>query len=328
MRIVLLGRTKRNPTGGLARSAKLIKQVLEAVGHEVDLWNVQAPVGALPKDTDLVWHYGDLDHLEQQAVATEEAGAALLVNSAWDGTSSSLVRCDQVATVLKDLRVPTGMVVFSHAAAWRLHDLLFHKVPVVALPKTIRSVPPKRIEWQHQRIGVCIGDIEKLNRRRLLCMDPEEAVAALKAAGAEKIYAYNQYGTAETPQIPGVEVAPELSGESFVSWLGSLRLFVSLASHETFAMVPCEAQSQGTPVLYFPQHQSHTEYFGFTGVAYSNAAEMQRLARRLLGSKQLWDTMSAAGIKNARARAGDPVLLGAQLTMALERFMACEGVSP
>lgn len=323
MKIVLLGRTKRNPTGGLARSARLIKESLERVGHTVDLRNVQAPVSALPPDTDIVWHYGDFEHLEQQAKETEKAGAAMLVNSAWDGTSASLVRCDTVAVILKDLRVHAGLVVFSHAATSRLHELLFHKVPVVALPKTIRSVPPKRIKWaQHQRFGVCIGDIEKLNRRRLLCMDPEEAVAALKAAGAEKIYAYNQYGTAETPQITGVEEVPMLSGESFVSWLGSLQLYVSLAAHETFAMVPCEAQSQGTPVLYFPQQQSHTEYFGFTGAAYSNAAELERLARRLNESEQLWNTMSAAGIENARARAADPVFLGAQLTMALERFMA------
>jgi hypothetical protein len=89
--------------------------------------------------------------------------------------------------------------------------------------------------------------------------------------------------------------------------------------HETFSMVPAEAQSVGTPVLYRYMPQSLGPHLGFTGYCYSNLDELVMGAVVLYSHQQVWRQLSEAGRANARARGHQHV--GGALDLALRKVV-------
>ncbi len=216
----------------------MIVECLRSVGDEVELRDVRAPLVDVPAGTDVVVVYGDLDGIEDKVrVAVEaraRAGVPIVVNAAYDGGG------DRAAAMVRCLRRwdpdGTGLVFLSVFSSEAEHDPALREVrrQVVALPKTVRVPTARRHARERlpleRRAGICIGELGKLGRRRIIeGIDAGEAVRRLRSAVPEaELFAYDQYGTdGDAEAAPeGVTVLP-YRDKGFLSWLGSLRLFVS-----------------------------------------------------------------------------------------------------
>lgn len=316
LNVLLLGRTGTHEGGGIARSASMISSALKAVGNRVRVRNVRTLLTDIPSDTDLVWHYGDWDHVEQQIAAATEEGLPVLVNSTYDDSTDrrrwvieNIERWRKVGRVY--------MAVFSLAAQ---RDPRMQKVwdRLVVVPKTVRGAPTKKQAPFEERSGVCIGEVEKLARARLVRgMDVKQVVNAIQSTlPGMPIYAFDQYATKGTVVPEGVTVIKP--GDRMMSFLGTLLFYVSLMRHETFSMVPVEAQAMGTPVLYRPMPQSLSEHIGLTGYPYETVQELVTGMVKLT-DPECWRTMSYAGSLNAASKS--VVLVGPALDMALRKVV-------
>lgn len=327
--VLLLGRTSRNRHGGIGRSAQLIVEALGDAGDVCRLRNVAEPLTDIPSDTDLVWHYGDLDRIEQQIAAAREAGVPILINSTYDDRADRRRWLhDKIEQWDPESLGDVFFAVFSHGAE---HDIRNHKIAhrLCAVPKTIDVRGANGVVHPafEERSGICLGELEKLRRPRLVRgIDVDAAVKALREVVGGPLSVYDQYGTGHTSVPQGVEVTPKMGqrGE-FFSYLASHRLFVSLVRHETFAMVPAEAQVVGTPVVYRHMPQSLSQHLGTTGIAFGGAdqqlalAELVAVAANLYHDKKRWSAVATAGILNAQARGQRNV--GAPLSLALRRVL-------
>lgn len=313
MRIILLTRMGRRSQGGIGRSGRMIAQALERLDNRVRLRNVREPLTDIPSDTDLVWHYGDYDLVDDQAAACREAAVPMLINSTYDGTAER-------RRWMEDLAERTGayLAVFAIGV---LDDPRLHRIAhrLVAVPKTIRlaEARPDRLS---EREGVVIGELEKICRPRLARgMDVGLAVYALRRALGAKvaIYAYDQYGTSATVPPSGVTVCKP--GQGLLEWIEKRRLYVSLSRCETFSMVPAEAQSVGTPVLYRSMPQGLTEHLGHTAVPFRTAEQLAMLAELVYHDERYWRELSLSGHQNAMARGFERV--GPALDLALRKLV-------
>jgi hypothetical protein len=322
--VLLVGRTGRNKGGGIARSAQLIVKALESVGDVCRLRSVQEPLTDIPADTDLVWHYGDLTHIDQMVAASREAGVPILINSTLDDRADRRnFMHTQMAGWDPKGRGDVFFAVFSHAAE---HDVRLHKLGarLCAVPKTIDIAGDiwSSTHGFDERAGICLGELEKLRRSRLVAgIDVDEAVRALMGAcpGA-RLTVYDQYGTVGTTPPEGVTVVPKMGQrKAFFQWLGEHRLFVSLVRHETFAMVPAEAQAVGLPVLFRHMPQSLSEHLGMTGHCFDSVHELVEMAGCLYHSKRHWMKASTASRHNAHARSVGTI--GCALSLSLRRLL-------
>jgi glycosyltransferase involved in cell wall biosynthesis len=300
----------------------MINDALTRIGNIVRIRNVTELLTGIPQGTQIIWHYGDLKLVDQHIEAARQADLPIIINGSYDNTPS---RRRWMINQLKEWD-PEGkgdvyLGVFTNGVT---HDPRLHKLwhQLIPIPKTIR------ISSENQpfgaREGICLGEIEKLGSSWIIndTMLVQEAVTALqKALPGAPLYAINQYGNQDTPSIPSVTTIAYKEND-FLPWLGSLRLYISLVGHETFSMVPAEAQSVGTPVIYRDMPQSLTEHIGHTGFMFRSVDELVMAARALYLCETRWEQMRLAGIRNAKARSIEHV--GTMLDLALRRAL-CKG---
>jgi len=110
-------------------------------------------------------------------------------------------------------------------------------------------------------------------------------------------------------------VPNERDEDKFFEFLGGFRLHALLTPYCTFEMVPIEAQSCGTVVLYPYMRQSLSQYLGHTGVMYRNEDELLDSIRALYADEDLWTPGSRSGVLNSQALSIG--LLGPALVRAL-----------
>jgi glycosyltransferase involved in cell wall biosynthesis len=317
--VLLLGRlSQKRSRGGIARSAKMIQSALAGVGDELILREVTEPLIDLPQGTNVIWHYGDWDWVAQHVAAAIEARVPIVINSTYDDRQD---RRQWMAAKLDDWDPGnSGFVylgVFTDEAEL---DLRMRKMAsrLAALPKTVRvgEAGPSFEE----RAGICLGEVEKIGRARLVAgIDVQAVVDRLsRELPGVRLTVYNQYGTRGTSVPAGTECAP-YNQHGFLRWLSQHRLYVSLTRHETFAMVPAEAQSVGTPVLYRYMPQSLSPHIGFTGYRFSDVDELALGVTVLYSHKAVWNKLSESGRLNALARSHQHV--GGALDLALRKVV-------
>jgi len=315
LRVVLLGRTKRRLDGGLARSVRMIQADLGSLGNSVVLQSCNEPLAEEHLDgADLVWHYGDEQHLEQQRRVCAKRGVPLLVNSLFDGTVDREVSIERRAEGTDDY-----FVVFTEGARDRLSAVPRHRL--VVLPKTVRSLEADGEElYLGSRRGICIGELAKLRRERLVHgIDVCEVVQAIRRVlPTEPILTYGQYTTKEHLPFEHTQNIPK-PGDGMSEFIRSLRLCICLTAWETYSMVPAEAQSVGVPVIYRRMPQSLSEHIGITGVAANSAEEVAMAAYRLLSSPVTWRHYANAGLLNHASRARPAAALA--MDMELRRLL-------
>lgn len=321
LRLLLLGRlAAKRSKGGIARSAQMIRSALTSVGDDVMLREVTEPLTDLPQGTDVIWHYGDWNWVEQHAAAAIEAKVPIVINSTYDDHRDR--RLWMASKLLEWDPAHSGLVylgVFTHEAEMdvRMRTMASR---LVALPKTVRVGVGNVNRPFEDRSGICLGELEKVGRARLMGgLDVQEVIDRLaREMPGVKLSFYNQYGTCGTKVPTGAEVRG-YSAAGFLPWLGQHRLFVSLMRHETFSMVPAEAQSVGTPVLYRYMPQSLGPHLGFTGYCYSTVDELVMGAVVLYSHQTVWKQLNEAGWANARARGQQHV--GGSLDLALRKVV-------
>ena len=296
----------------------MIRQALASVGDEVILREVTELLTDIPQGVDLVWHYGDWKWVDQQVAASVQAGVPIVVNSTYDDHAD---RRKWMAERLDEWDPGnSGLVymgVFTNEAEL---DVRMSKIAsrIVAIPKTVRaedvSIPFDKRE------GICLGEVEKLGRVRLVSgIDVQAAVDRLRRElPGVPLSVYNQYGTRGTKNPKGTNKSP-YKDKGFLTWVAKHRLFISLVRHETFAMVPAEAQSVGTPVLYRYMPQSLGPHMGFTGYRFDTLDELALGAIVLYSNPRVWERFSDAGRLNALARGQQHV--GGALDLALRKVV-------
>jgi hypothetical protein len=302
----------------------MIIDALTTVGNTVQLRNVKAPLTDVPQGTQIIWHYGDIDMIDQQIAEARRCNVPIIINSTYDNLPDR--RRWLIHKVTEDWDpdnkgdVFIGVFTNNLSKEIRLHKIWDRLIPI---PKTIRT------DYNHNppfgaRAGICLGELEKIGRPRLINdykMIQEVTDKLLKELPGAPLYTFNQYGHQNTIIPPKVIVRP-YDDESFISWLSTLRLYISLVAHETFSMVPAEAQSVGTPILYRHMPQSLTEHIGHTGFMFRSVDELTMAAKALYLSETRWEQMRLASIRNAKSRSVDSI--GTAIDLALRRVL-CKG---
>ena len=323
------GRTHRRRSGGIIRSGDMITNALEGLGSRVLSHSDATPVPEIPPDTDLLWVYGGDKHLKEAVDQARAADIPILLNSTYDGTRERAAHImHQLDEWDPDQRKDIFMGVFTPEAEFAPEFAGRHD-QIVAIPKTIRGYTGKTKSFG-ARSGICVGELGKTFRARLHGnLNVKRIIETLLAEGYP-VSAYKQYGTeAEIPE--GLHVEPnEKDEDKFFEFLGGFRLYILLTPHCTFEMVPIEAQSCGTVVLYPYMRQSLAQYIGHTGVMYRNEEELLEMVRAIYDNEDHWSAGSRSGVLNAGAHQislQGPALLRA-LQGVIRRYRNSTGERP
>ena len=310
MKVFFLCRNGKKQLGGLKWSAVLATGALRSVGDEVVTHNVKLMPDTIPEGTDLVWVYGEIDHIPEIAKMTRALNIPLIVNSTHDDRN---VRRQAIGKRSRAWGAGVYQVVFTDAAA-----ASYKSTPVVMVPNLFKADFTEYPGFA-ERKGICIGDAKKLLTPRLIGgLNARDALQAIAEAFPDvEVWGYEQYRTQGTDIPDTLRVAPFQA--QLPRWLSQFRIFVSFARHETFAMVPLEAQAVGTPVLYRPMPQSLSAYIGPSAVSFRTIDELIAALREAYFNETIWDQLSEAGRWNARSRSPD--VMGALLHLALSRII-------
>jgi hypothetical protein len=294
-------RKARLRQGGIARSGALISRHLQALGVLFQfITDIDFP-DKLDADIDLVWHYAEkVDTVPFLLTFCRSHDIPFLINSNFDGrTKNAALIVERFKTWDPDTRGDVFMGVFSHFAE-NTPLLTQYKKQLVSIPKTIRVFDSLSAPSFSERTKICLGDVGKLlsQHRSKFGLDIEYLVKKLTEAGIP-VCAYQQYDTTETPP-KDLELIPK-DQFNFLALLSHFRLFLHTAQMSSFEMVPLEAQSCGTPVLYQFMPQSLSQYIGQTGLMYRDVDEAIWLACRLYQDQKIWEKFSQMGVLNAQA---------------------------
>lgn len=309
------GKTPWRRGGGIVRSGQMIKAGLQKLGGVDVVTASDKAQDPLPEGTDLIWVYADFVNVPYYAELARKAGIPILINSSFDGTGG---RARQIISYLNQWD-PDGhghvyLNTFSHSAEYS-PSLRKIRSQLVAIPQPLRQ-GRKNMRF-NERKGICIGDLGKTFQGRLnYGFDVREAIEKLLRKGYP-LTAYTQYRVPE--DVPEGVQTVEYRYRGFVESLSQYRLFLCLIQHETFAMVPLEAQSVGTPVLYRYMPQSLSQYIGHTGLMYRTMGELLDGVDVLYENPQFWKKYSEASLHNIRAR--NYRTLSTALTMALRQVV-------
>jgi len=304
--VAIFGRVGKMQRGGLKWSVQLAAEALRSVGDVVRVSNVRNPPGDLDDDLDVIWVYGETAHVPELAEIARQRNIPLLVNSTFDCRSA---RTREIALNHRSWGRGVYPVVFTDAAAAAL------ALPCAVIPNLFRMAPPEASLPFAERKGVCVGDWAKLQKASLTGPEGYRPLAKLHKLRPDiPIITYRQYKP-ETDPPPWMVLEP--FSVALHGLLGRVRLFISMARFETFAMVPLEAQSCGTPVVYRPMPQSLSAYIGPTGISFGSAADLCATVQEVYDSPQLWEQMSTASLENARSKAPDR--MGVAIHLALVR---------
>jgi len=314
MNILLLARTGRRQRGGLKWAAALAKSALQSIGDNVTLWNVQNSPTAIPAKTDLVWVYGETRFVPELLTQTRARRIPLIVNSTHDGRP---IRTKEIIGRSKGWGDGIYQIVFTDAAA---AAYVRNQVPVVVIPNLFRGCPPNlRPSASPNRNHICIGDVKKaLTPRFVGGFDVRKALQTIAETFPDiEVWGYRQYGLGKTDTPKELHISP--FQESLPKWLSQFRVFVSFAQHETFAMVPLEAQAVGIPVLYRPMPQSLSAYLGPSAISFTTEDELIDSLREVYYREDIWKQMNRASTWNAKSKS--PAVMGAILHLALSRVV-------
>ena len=290
-----MGRAVARRKGGIFRSGVEIERSLRGVGWDVESHRDKSP---LPDklDADVLWFYGSYNLVDDAVSKAIASGIPIVVNSSFNNNASR------------------ARWMVEHWRRWGSSPLVFFGVwsslvqfdprlrllhqQLVMLPKTLRHGTPNA--KLANRSGIALGDLAKLQMQTLTRgFDIPRALARLQETWPdEPLICFQQHTTNEAP-YPGVQLVPYQA--DLLDWLSQCKLFISMVVEETYAMVPMEAQSVGTPVLYRHMPQSLSQTVGQTGLLFRDEEDLLEAVGFLLGNPKAWLAYCRAGIYNSKA---------------------------
>jgi len=93
--------------------------------------------------------------------------------------------------------------------------------------------------------------------------------------------------------------------KDLISRIGEFRLYVCLINKETFSMVPAEAQSVGTIVLYRNMPQSLNSYFYYSAYMWESTDDLINVIRKIYYDENVWNELSSNSILNHKRNTVD-----------------------
>ena len=298
MKILISARVGKRQRGGLKWSAYLIQRSLEAAGCQVTLHNCRTP---LPKDKlqdiDIVWWYGELNHLEEALKNTSDLNIPVMVNSTYDNRHSVIVRLKNFMREWRVINQHTALTVFTQQAKDILlghfdRDSDIQVIPMVC--KTAKTPPDSPFGI---RKGVFIGDLQKAFMPRVVGKYPvEENLQKIHDMGIP-VHGVRQYDLFS--RIPEFITRVPYTVD-FTELLSQYRIMISFSQFESFGMIPIEAQSAGTPVLYRSMPQSLDSCIGETGIVFEDESNLLECVDALYHDEDLWTEWHNKSVENSK----------------------------
>lgn len=307
------GRAAARRAGGIFRSGQEIERVLVGRGWSVTTHRDKSALTAMP-DVDVAWHYGAYDEIDRAVEQAVTAKVPIIITSSYNnGISNTRWMHTKWQEWGQSTLVYFGL--WSHLPMFDT-ELLKMRDQLVMMPKTLRQ-GVKNPKFK-RRNGFAIGDMVKLQMSHLTReMDIPRAVGRMREAWPdEPVLAFQQHNHGWHP-IPGVTVIPYQN--DLLGWLAHRKLFVSLVVGETYAMVPMEAQSVGTPVIYRHQPQSLSQTIGQTGWLVRDEDDLLEGIEFMLRVPGAWGAYSRAGLHNSNAHQHYAVGLDLSLRSVIRR---------
>lgn len=306
IKLLLVGRTHSYTKGGIHRSCNLISSYMVQMGHTVIEHDTQNP---LPEDLHginlCIIYTGDpirpdFETVDHKIQILQSAGIPVLVNLSYNMIQSRTEYIiKKILEYNKNKKSPVLVFFFTESAAL---DPRFSEIEnyTCTIPKTIQLNSNINNNSFYKRNGICIGDVSKLQNREIFGGNPQVWIDAIKTSSPKiDIYAYKQYSCKE--ELKNIIYVPYMK-DDFFKFLSERRIFVSLARHCTFEMVPCEAQFCGVPLIYRYMPQSLSEVISSTGISVRTPAEAAYMVSWLYNDARAWNNFSYSSIYNAKSK--------------------------
>jgi len=321
LRILFLGRKNSHYGSGIYMSAQMIVNSLKVVGVDVTYTDTHDEVSYLSVkyDVDLIWFYDDGAYstkLIRKIRNLYGNGVPILVNSMYNQDNK---RTKQIIKDNKSLNsngyCNVYFGVFTKEAENQnvFNDNIFN---FFSIPKTIRNVNLSALKY-NERKDIFLGDYNKLMNSELTDnLNIYKLILKLKSEFNDiNLYAVNHH---PIPKISGnvVNNSAEIEyiknninvfsyRKDLISRIGEFRLYVCLINKETFSMVPAEAQSVGTIVLYRNMPQSLNSYFYYSAYMWESTDDLINVIRKIYYDENVWNELSSNSILNHKRNTVD-----------------------
>jgi len=311
------GKSSKRKMTGMSVASQLIHKMLVDAECNVTALPASNKAAYLDKiyDVDLVWFYEDT--ILREELITEIAikyGPKIPVVF----SSMYTFKEDRKLFLLEQLKSSPRNVYLGVFTQEARNSFGEDKDRVLAIPKTIRDTPVENRKYE-SRSGLMLGEFNKLmNPDHTSRLDIYNLVYRLKTEFSDvKLLAYKHYNIQEGHRLSTrrvntlnnneqmdyieknveiIEYTPDL-----ISKIGESRLYLSLVTTETFAMVPCEVQSGGTPVLYRDMPQSLSPHLYFSAYMWDSIDDLIEAIKLLYFNSAAWESVSKKGLHNYHA---------------------------
>ncbi len=304
LNILMIGRFETYTKGGIYRSNHMLKEYLTKLGNQVYSIDSMAKQYTIPADIDICLVYPgdtsrpDFKKAEEKMIEASRMGVKCCINMSYNNEDSRTLDIERHIEKYIGMGLSIHMMIFAEGT--RMDPILVkYRDLMIKFPKTIRLPKLKSpIPEYSEREGIVLGDVAKLENRKIINGSAQEWIDAIKKElPTVKIYAYQQYG--KKTNLTGLELVPYMSN-GFSDWLAQRRISVCLNQKLSFEMLPVESQSFGTPAVYRDMPQSLNEWIGHTGICSNSPEEMASLIHELYNNPVMWNNYSRLGIHNSQ----------------------------
>ena len=300
LKILLIGRFSAYNKGGIFKSCKLLTKTLQDKGHIVVCKDTEDNIIDIDHDFDISIIYPgdptrpDFKTIEDKIYFLKSYKIPIIVNLSYNLEINRSKWIKNEIIKFNTEGSPVFLMTFSHTSVedYYLKDI---KKYIITLPKTIDIDRNKNLSF-FEREGICFGDGTKLSNQNITGENTAKWIDAVrKRLPHVNFYAFKQYSGEN--KFKTIKYVP-YNNKNFGEWLGKRRLFVCLNKFVTFEMVGCEAQINGTPVIYKSTPQSLSEYIGVSGIRVDTPTELGEVCAFLYNNPGVWNEFNIQSINN------------------------------
>jgi hypothetical protein len=310
--------------GGISRTATLTVTTLRKAQVDVRTFSDKATDYSGLAGCDVVWLYTTDQQIQTNILPSSPALANthLIVNSAWVPGKGREKWMRHIAKSWRDKFPLISFSVWSRTAKQQL-ELAGFEQRIVYLPH-LQTLSTERPSFGYKdRCGICVGEVNKLQRADLTTIDFRHFVDEMRATGCnEPMYAYGQYSMDRGALPASVNIVPKMQFPDFVAWMGKLKLFILFTNRETFAAPPIEAASRGVVPVLPSMPQSLDDYLGPAIPRFQDATAAAGIATRLISDEAEWTRLSSQSFDDAKLL--DPAALIPSFLSSLRQLHSTE----
>lgn len=320
LKILYIGRKNRGYRSGIGKSGKMIVELLKNANSDVIFIDSGDYDLYLRKkyEIDLIWFYDDTayDNDNIRTIQTLYGNQIpILVNSTYNDTynrANKIIK--KINTLNQEQYNNVYFAVFSKEIE---NSLMFkdYKKYIFSVPKTIRY-EKNRIPIFSKRKSICLGEYNKfmnsaltdnLNIYQLIRELKEEfknvnffALRHYDYDINHKLHPHNANKINNENEIKFIEnnITIVDYSENLLNWIKDFKIYLSLINKESFSMIPAEAQSVGTVVIYRNMPQSLNSYFYYSAYMWESMDDLKNAIKTIYYNEDVWNELSKLSILN------------------------------